>query len=141
MVLVFVIALLVLLLTPLTGLVGYPPWPYTVSTYLLVGPLLVGWPIWRDLAPRPIRALRALAGAAGTFGACVALACMTGDLAPEAYGLVLHAFGVVALALYAEIARALRDRRDHRSELVPEMRARVRRSGSSIDAPVSLPPS
>ncbi len=142
---------LVLVLVPLALLLDAPtifvchgcfcePWPHAGASYAVVGLLLVGWPIWRHLAPRPIQVLRVLAGAAGTFGACVVIACVAGDLPLEAYGPVPDAFGIVALALYVEIARALLDRRSARAELVPEMRARRRRGGASIDAPISWPP-
>jgi hypothetical protein len=90
---------------------------------VLVAVFLVGWPIWRSLAPRPMRVLRVLAGIAGSTALCVTLGCMTRRVPAGAYEIALHAYGLVALALYAEIALALLDRRNHRSELVPRMRA------------------
>jgi hypothetical protein len=40
--------------------------------------------------------------------------------------LTLHPYDSVALGIFVKIARALLDRRSHRSELIPEMRARWR---------------
>ncbi|HWO20316.1 MAG TPA: hypothetical protein VNO30_16215 [Kofleriaceae bacterium] len=96
------------------------PRQYELASYVLLG-LFAGWPWWRSLSPRPITALRVIAACAGWIGLCLT---MTGivDRDPARQGYALHAYGLVALALHAEIAGAILDRRDHGSALVPRVR-------------------
>jgi hypothetical protein len=93
------------------------PRPYTVPAFAILGALLAAWPLWHCLAPRPLLGLRAIGWIAGWIGICLLGPTGRQDLA-------LYGRGLVALVLYVEIARALLDRRDHRSALVPEMRVR-----------------
>jgi hypothetical protein len=104
-------------------------------SWVLLGMIFVGDPLWRSLAPRPMPVLRALAAVACVAGLCLMLACVhfaaTSGVVPVAIcELTLEAFGMVALALYAEIALALLDRWRHRSELLPEARSLRPRRGS-----------
>ncbi len=118
----------------LAALLFHEPRPHAVLSFLLLGAFLAGAPLWHRLAPRPIFGLRAIGWIAGWIGVCVMGPIGDHDLA-------LRAHGLVAFVLYLEIARALLERRDHRSELVPEMRVRrhvareLRGRGRGIDRP------
>jgi hypothetical protein len=121
----FLLAATAVALDILIFLVGLrDPLQYELASYVLLG-LFAGWPWWRALSPRPITALRVIAVSAGWIGLCLT---MTGivDRDPARQGYALHAYGLVALALYAEILGAIFERRDHGSDFVPRALARPR---------------
>ncbi len=110
----------------IAALFVHEPRPYAVPSFVILGVLLTAWPFWHRLAPRPIVGLRAIGWAAGWISVCL--------MGPTGrHDVALWGHGLVALVLHVEIARALLDRRGHRSELVPEMRVHRRRRG--IDPP------
>jgi hypothetical protein len=100
-------------------------WPYDTQTYVLLCLLLGGWPIWRHLKPRPIPSMRVIGwiSCGAAVYATLLAASLPGRKGVETYEIALHAYSVVTLALYLEIARGLLERGTHRSDLVPEARS------------------
>ena len=128
----FLLAAAALLLDGVVFIVGFETPPqHEVASYVLLGLCFAGWPCWRYLSPRPIHALRAIAAVAGWVGLCLTWTCII-DRDPARHGYAMHAYGLVALAVYAEIAAAILDRRDHGSAFVPRMRWLRRGAASSL---------